>query len=70
MKYKIIIFFILFGFLASCGEKTCPTYMTLAEMNAIAMENFEREQSGKKSKKRKKDKWGRIKKKKKWSEPK
>lgn len=58
------------GFLASCGEKTCPTYMSLQEMNAIAMERFEREQEGKKVKKLKKDKWGRIKKKKKWSEPK
>jgi len=59
---KLFLAFSLIIILASCAKKTCPTYMSLKEFNAIREEQMEREMRGKKVKKTKRDKWGRIKK--------
>jgi len=59
---KLFLAFALLIILASCAKKTCPTYMSLKEFNAIREEQMEREMQGKRVKKTKRDKWGRIKK--------
>ncbi len=59
---KIILLLFVVMLMDSCVQKTCPTYMSLKEFNAIREEQMEREMSGKRVKKTKRDKWGRIKK--------
>lgn len=63
MKFqKLILALFIVMMMTSCAQKTCPTYMSLKEFNAIREEQMAREMSGKKAKKMKRDKWGRIKK--------